>query len=361
MPADTPRTSSSAQDGPGTASTVGRSPSPRHSTGAFATSGQRTRYLIVVATLIVLAGAVTVAHMTYGNPVGFGEKGFWKIVDLRKNALIVMALVAFCQAFATVAFHTATNNRIITPSIMGFEAIYVAVQTAVIFFFGSVGLAKFTGTAQFILQSLLMVIFAVCLFSWLLSGRFGNIQVMLLVGVVMGGGLQSLSSFMQRLLDPNDFDILTARTFGNISNADTTIFPVVIPVVTVVCLVIWLRARRMNAIALGRDTANGLGLDHRHELMVLLFLVAVLMAMTTSLVGPMTFLGFLVATIAYQLADTYDHRLILPVAVLVGYVILAWSHFIMRNVFYAEGAVTIIIELIGGSVFLLFIMRKGTL
>jgi iron complex transport system permease protein len=83
--------------------------------------------------------------------------------------------------------------------------------------------------------------------------------------------------------------------------------------------------------------------------------------MTTSLVGPMTFLGFLVATIAYQLTDTYDHRLILPVAALVGYVFLLGSFFIMRNFFNAEGSVTVIIELIGGSVFLLYILRKGRL
>ena len=96
-------------------------------------------------------------------------------------------------------------------------------------------------------------------------------------------------------------------------------------------------------------------------MIITLLLVSILMAMTTSLVGPMTFLGFLMATLAYQLSDTYDHRYVLPLAVLIGYVILVGSYFIMRHVFYAEGAVTIIIELIGGSVFLFFLMRKGRL
>jgi iron complex transport system permease protein len=206
-----------------------------------------------------------------------------------------------------------------------------------------------------------MVLFAVALFSWLLSGKFGNIQVMLLVGIVLGGGLRSLSTFMQRLLEPNEFDILTARTFGNIGNANTDNFSIVIPVVLVVCVLLYLRSRRLNIVALGNDTANNLGVNHRRELMILLLLISILMAMTTSLVGPMTFLGFLVATIAYQLTDTYDHRLIFPVAALIGYVFLTGSYFVMRNFFDAEGAVTIIIELIGGSVFLLFILQKGRL
>jgi iron complex transport system permease protein len=358
MPADntpTLATTGTAADAPA------GPPARKRQSGSFTTTGQRVRYTLLLVVLVLLTVGITFAYMTYGNPVPFGDDGFWTIVNLRKNVLIVIALVACCQAFATVSFHTATNNRIITPSIMGFESIYVAVQTAVIYFFGTTGLNSFTGTSQFVLQSVLMVVFAVALFTWLLSGRFGNIQVMLLVGVVIGGGLQSLSTFMQRLLDPNEFDVLTARTFGNIGNADTDNFPIVIPVVVVVCLFLYLRARRLNVIALGADTANNLGVNHRRELMILLFLISVLMAMTTSMVGPMTFLGFLVATIAYQLTDSYDHRLILPVAVLVGYIFLLGSYFIMRNFFDAEGSVTIITELIGGSLFLLFIMRKGRL
>ena len=95
--------------------------------------------------------------------------------------------------------------------------------------------------------------------------------------------------------------------------------------------------------------------------MRVLFLVSVLMAVSTALVGPMTFLGFLVATLAYQAADTYDHRHIFPISVLIGFVVLAGSYFVMKNVFYAEGVVSIIIEMVGGSVFLFVILRKGRL
>ncbi|MGP5928880.1 iron chelate uptake ABC transporter family permease subunit [Corynebacterium glyciniphilum] len=332
----------------------------RHS-GPFATRKERTRYIILVTILGIAAAGFTMGHLSYGNPMDFGTSGYWKIAGMRVESLVAMLIVAFCQAFATVSFHTATNNRIITPSIMGFESLYVVTQTAVIFFLGVGGLNAFTGTTQFIFQSALMIIFAVLLYSWLLSGRFGNIQIMLLVGVVIGGGLGSLSTFMQRLLDPNEFDVLTARNFGNLGNADTDNFPLVIPIVVVACTFLYLRSRRMNVVALGKDAANNLGINHKRELMILLFLVAVLMAMTTSLVGPMTFLGFLVATLAYQFTDTYDHRLILPVAVLVGYIVMAGSYFIMRNIFYAEGMVTIVIELVGGALFLFFIMRKGRL
>lgn len=334
--------------------------SPRR-TGAFMDAKHRRRYFLTLTGLGIAAIAITVGFLAYDNPMDFGTPGFWRIAEMRTTSLIVIIIVIACQSFATVSFQTATSNRIITPSIMGFESLYMAVNTAVVFFFGAGGVTMMIGVGPYLGQILLMVGFAAALYGWLLSGRFSNIHIMLLVGVVIGGGLGSLSTFMQRMLDPNEFDVLTARMFGNISNASDEYLPYAIPMVVVCCTILWLRARKMNVIALGRDTANNLGLNHRREVMITLLLVSILMSVTTSLVGPMTFLGFLIATLAYSLTDSYDHRLILPMAFLLGYVILAGAYFILRNFFYAQGAVTIIIELIGGLVFLIVVMRKGRL
>lgn len=333
---------------------------PRQS-GPFTDPRHRTRYILLVAVLVLASVGSTLGILLWDNKAAPGTRAFELIVGMRTDALIVIAVVAFCQAFATVSFQTATGNRIITPSIMGFEALYTVIQTATVFFLGAAGLTFFAGGAQFFLQAGAMVLFATILYTWLLSGRLGSIHIMLLVGVVIGGGLGSLSSFMQRVMDPNEFDLLTARLFGNIGNADTDNLKYVIPIVAVTGLVIWLRARRMNLVALGADVTNNLGLNHRREVMLSLFLVAVLMSMTTSLIGPMTFLGFLVATLAYSATDTHDHRLVLPVAFLIGYAILSTAYFVLRHVFYAQGAVTVIIELVGGLVFLFVIMRKGRL
>ncbi|WP_313816320.1 iron chelate uptake ABC transporter family permease subunit [Citricoccus sp.] len=334
---------------------------PKRQSGPFGEPKLRRRYLWLVGGLLALAALATYGNLAWDNPMPPGSEGFWIIAQLRVESIVVMLVVAVCQAVATVSFQTATNNRIITPSIMGFESLYTLVQTAAVFFFGVAGVTMVVGLPQFFLQAGLMVVFAVLLYSWLLSGRFGNMHIMLLVGVVLGGGLGALSTFMQRVLDPNEFDVLTARLFGNISNAQTEYLPYAIPIVVVCASVLFIRARRLNVMSLGQDATNNLGLNHRRETMIVLTLVAILMAMTTSLVGPMTFLGFLVATLAYQFTDTYDHRLILPVAVLIGYTILSVAYFVLRNIFYAEGAVTIIIELVGGLVFLIVIMRKGRL
>lgn len=329
--------------------------------GPLPTARSRRRYRIVLAVLIVLAAGFGWGLLAWDNPMPPGTSGFWRIAELRGTSVVVMLVVAFCQAMATVSFQTVTNNRIITPSIMGFESLYVAVQTAAVFFLGAAGITAVQGIPQFILQVLVMVGLSVALYGWLLSGRYGNLQVMLLIGIIVGGGLGSVSTFMQRLLSPSEFDILTARLFGSIAHAEASYLPIAIPVCLVAGGLLWTRSRRLDVMALGRDTTTNLGLNHRAELLRSLLLVSVLMAISTALVGPMTFLGFLVATLAYQLADTHDHRYVFPVAVLTGFVVLAGAYFIMKNVFYAQGVVSIIIEVIGGSLFLYFILRKGRL
>ena len=199
------------------------------------------------------------------------------------------------------------------------------------------------------------------LYAWLLTGQGADMHSMLLVGIVIGGGLASLSTFMQRMLTPSDFDLLTARLFGSVNNADPEFFPVAIPLVIGAIVVIALHSRALNVMSLGREVATNLGVNYQVRSITVLVAVSVLMAVSTAMVGPMTFLGFLVATIAYQAADTYDHRFVLPMAALIGYVTLAGAYFILNHVFYAQGVVSIIIELVGGSIFLYVVLKKGRL
>lgn len=334
---------------------------PVRASGPLPSLARRRRYTIVVGILALLAAGFAFGLLAWDNPMPVSSDGFWRIAERRTTSIAAMAIVACCQALATVAFQTVTGNRILTPSIMGFESLYVAVQTSAVYFLGAVGIVALQGLPQFLLQIALMVGLSLALYGWLLSGRYGNLPIMLLVGIIIGAGLGSVSSFMQRMLTPSEFDILTARLFGSVANADADY----IPIAAVLCLLagtaLVLRSRRLNVLALGQDAAINLGLNHRGEIMRTLFLVSILMAVSTALVGPMTFLGFLVATLAYQFADTHDHRLVFPVAVLTGFVVLCGAYFVMKHVFYAQGVVSIIIELVGGCLFLAVILRKGRL
>lgn len=333
----------------------------RQASSAFPTARARRRWLLIFAALTALATLSCLGLLAWNNPAAFGTRGFWLIAERRGIAVGAMIIVAVCQAMATVAFQTVTANRILTPSIMGFESLYRAIHTSTIFFLGAAGLTEARTTSTFIGQLVLMVAMCLVLYSWLLTSKRANLHSMLLLGVVLGAGLGSVSAFMQRLLTPSEFDVLTARLFGSISNAEPEYFPVAIPLVLVTTVVLFLASRRLNVLALGRETATSLGINHKLTSIAVLIGVSILMATSTALVGPMTFLGFLVATLAYQICDTYDHRYIFPTAVVLGITVLASAYFLMKHVFAAQGVVSIIIELVGGLAFLVAILRKGRL
>lgn len=331
------------------------------SAGSLPTARARRRYWAIMAALIVTSAAVALGLLAWDNPMPITDDGFWLIAQLRVKNLVVLAIVALSQAFATVAFQTVTNNRIITPSIMGFESLYVAIQTGAMYFFGVTAIVDLKGLTPFAIQLVVMVGLSLALYGWLLSGRYGSVAIMLLIGVVIGGGLGSIATFMQRTLTPSEFDILSARLFGSIANSDSAYLPLAIPLCVFACIAIFASSSRLNVLALGRDTTSNLGLNHRFEMMKILFFVSILMAVSVSMIGPMVFLGFLVAMLAYQFSDTYDHKYILPMAALIAFTILGGAYFIMKNIFYAQGVVSIIVEVVGGVAFLIVVMRKGRL
>lgn len=327
----------------------------------FRSPKEARRYWTLLIFLFVLGALSTYGLLVYNNPIPVDSPSFLPVVRRRLIAIIAMIIAAICQSLSTIAFQSITNNRIITPSILGFESLYSTIQTSMIYFFGVNTLISFKGTTAFFIQVIAMVLLSLLLYGWLLSGKYSSIQFMLLIGIVIGTGLGSLSSFMRRMLSPSEFDVLQARLFGSVNNADAEYFPIVIPLVIIIALLLIFSAKKLNVLSLGKDVAMTFGLNYRRNMIYVLILVSILMSISTALVGPMTFFGFLVATLAYQAAPTYDHRYVFPMALAIGFLIMTSAYFFMYHVFNAQGVVSVIIELFGGLIFLTVILRKRIL
>lgn len=329
--------------------------------GAFPSKAEERKYCIQLFIILALGLISAYGLLVYNNPVPVSSSSFIPVVRRRVIAIISMAIAAVCQSLSTVAFQSITNNKVITPSLLGFEALYSTIHTATMFIFGVTAFIGFTGMGPFLLQVGLMVGMCLILYGWLLAGKYGDLQLMLLVGVIIGTGLKSLSAFMKKMLAPAEFDILQAKLFGSVNNADPAYFPVAIPLVILVGVLILMYSKKLNVLSLGRDVCATLGVNHKVGVIYTLILVSVLMSISTALVGPLTFYGFLVATLSYQLVPTYDHRYIFPMALAIGFLILTSAYFLMNHVFHAQGVVSIVIEMVGGLTFLIMILRKGTL
>jgi iron complex transport system permease protein len=328
---------------------------------AFRSGKDARRYWVLLTFLLGIGVIASLGLLLYNNPVPVDSPSFIPVVRRRAVAVVAMLIAALCHSFATVAFQTVTNNRIITPSLLGYEALYSAIQTSTIYLFGATALVQFSGTGAFLLQVALMIALSLILYGWLLAGKYGNLHLMLLIGIIIGSGLNSVSGFMRRMLAPSEFDLLQSRLIGSVTNADADYFPIAIPIVLATVLGLYLFSRNLNAMSLGRDAATAFGVRYQASVIYTLILVALLMAVSTSLIGPMTFFGFLTAMLSYQAAPTYDHRYVFPMAFAIGFSILTSAYFLLYHVFNSQTVVSVIIELFGGITFLIVLLRKRSL
>ena len=85
---------------------------------------------------------------------------------------------------------------------------------------------------------------------------------------------------------------------------------------------------------------------------------SILTATTTSLVGPVSFLGFLGANISYRLFYTYKHRILFVGSSLVTFLILISGQTIVEHVFLTQTTLGVVIDFIGGLYFILLLMKE---
>ncbi|MFW6641549.1 iron chelate uptake ABC transporter family permease subunit [Nocardiopsis algeriensis] len=307
-----------------------------------------------ITLLAVLAAGFAAAYLTYDVT---GNVSY--VIERRSTVVLTMVVVAFAGAVSTVLFHTVTDNRILTPSIMGMEALFTLVQTSLVFVFGIAGLNMFPPAVEFLVQTALMLLFAVLLFQRLFTGGIGSLHLTLLVGIVFGVLFGSLSQLMRRLLTPDEFTALQSRLFARLTRADPELLPWVAAAVVLVAVYVWRMHRVMDVVALGRESAVNLGVDHRRVALQTLMIVALLTAASTALVGPMTFFGFMAATLAYQLAGSHEHRHVMPVAFLIGMCALVGGQFFLEHLLGHAGTLSVVIEFTGGALFLYFLLRKA--
>lgn len=125
-------------------------------------SPARQRRLLVGLALAALAAAAAFLLVDV--------TGSWEFaVRLRARKVAAMTLVAVAVAVSTVSFQTVTNNRILTPSIMGFDSLYVLLQSLAVYAFGTVAVVAVGVEVRFVVETVVLVAFALvlhrCLFG----------------------------------------------------------------------------------------------------------------------------------------------------------------------------------------------------
>ncbi|GAB6936299.1 petrobactin ABC transporter permease YclO [Calditerricola yamamurae] len=292
----------------------------------------------------------------------FGQMGSnWTyILSRRLVKVAAMVLTAVAIGVSTVVFQTITNNRILTPSIIGLDSLYLLLQTIIIFIYGSTSLTFAHKQLNFFLSLTLMMLFSLLLSSYLFRLERQDLYRLLLIGIVLGTFFGSLSTFMQVLLDPNEFLNLQGRMFASLNQVNGDVL--VLSLIVMGGLIGYgLRlVKYLDVLALGREQAINLGLDYYGLVKRWLMIISLLVSVATALVGPITFLGLLVANVTYQVLKTYRHVALLWGVIWISIIALVGGQLVVERVFAFATPLSVIINFVGGAYFLYLLIKERT-
>ncbi|MCD2166243.1 iron chelate uptake ABC transporter family permease subunit [Comamonas koreensis] len=283
------------------------------------------------------------------------------VIPRRLLRLAAIALGGICVAVSAIVFQTLMGNRILTPAIMGYEAVFLLWQALLLLVLGAQGMGMLGERGNFLVSVALMLGYSWALQRWLLRRGQGDIYVLLLVGLVLTMVIGTFTQFVQLRISPGEFAVFQGMSYASFNRARPDTLAYAALAVGAICLVLHKTLAVLDVMALGREQAISLGVPHARCMRLYLALVAVLVAVSTSLIGPTAFMGIFVANIVYALAPQWRHRSTLPMGCAVAIAIFLVAQLLVEHVFNYKTTVSILVNLVCGAYFLALTVRGRAL
>ena len=307
-----------------------------------------------IVILLVLALVLIVSFLF----IGVNSNNIRYALYRRIPKIYAMILTGGAIGFSSLIFQTVTNNRILTPSILGIDSLYVLLQTSVVFLLGSSSAIISNGNINFIITIAAMLLFSSLIYKFLFRKGSKNIFTLLLIGVVCGTLFESLTTFMQVLIDPVEFQVVQDKMQASFNNINTDLL-FISSVVIIICIgYAYDYLKTLDVMSLGRDEAINLGVDYDKMVKNMLIVVIILTSVATALVGPITFLGLLVVNIARQLIASYKHSNLGIVTILISILSLLGGQLLVEQLMNFGVSVSVIINFVGGIYFIYLVMKE---
>ena len=310
---------------------------------------------LAVLFLIVLAAAVAymVVDVNFCN-----EKLFHYSMKIRTPKLIVVLITAFAIGGASIVFQSIINNTIVTPCLLGMNSLYTLVHTAVVFVAGSGSLLAVNANLSFAVDLVVMGAAAMVIYGYLFRKTKHNVLYVLLIGTVLTSFFSSIQTSLTRVMDPNEYDALLTTLVASFSNVNSEIILFCFIVLGGVIFALRKELSLLNVLTLGKDQAINLGVDYDRCVRRLLLGVTLCIAAATAMVGPISFLGLIIANLSRQLLKTYRHGQLILGSALFGMIVLVGGQLIVEHVFTYSVPVSVFITVGGGFYFLYLLLTN---
>lgn len=312
----------------------------------------------LLAAVLLVAGAVALTRgetdltpvEVYRALTGRGDAGTVRIVTGWRLPRVVLAVVGGASlALSGAIFQSMTRNPLGSPDIIGFSTGAYTGSLVVTLLLGAgaawVGVGAFAGGL------------ATAAVVYVLAFRRGVAGFRLIVvGIAVSAALGAVNSYL--LATARLEQAATAAVWGAGSLNGTRwddVFPVILGAVVLgpVCV---LMTRRLTLLELGDDQAQMLGLNVERSRIVLLVLGVGLVALTTAVAGPITFVALAAPQIARRLVAGSGPAL-LPAA-LVGAVLLLVSDVLAQRVIAPSQLPVGVVTACLGGLYLVWLLTR---
>ncbi len=314
-------------------------------------------YQVKLAGLAVLVLLAAAAYLTIN--VNFeNQKLMSYAFRLRFPKLTVMAISAFAIGGASIVFQSIINNTIVTPCLLGMNSLYTLTHTAVVFFAGSTSILAANANLAFATDLLLMSVAATFIYGYLFKKTNHNVLYVLLVGIVLSSFFGSIQGTMVRVMDPNEYDSLLSSLVASLSSINGEIITVSLLILAGVIFILRKELALLDVITLGKNQAINLGVDYDRTIRRLLWGVTICIAVATAMVGPISFLGLIIANLSRELFKTYRHSVLITGSALFGMVLLMGGQLIVEHIFVYAVPISVFITVGGGLYFLYLLLQS---
>ena len=314
---------------------------------------------IIKLIVIALIAIIIVAAFLFIGVKFHNHKLLRYAMKLRIPKVIAMIITAFAIGAATIIFQSVINNTIVTPCLLGMNALYTLIHTSVVFVLGSGSILFTNDNLSFLVDLVLMGIIATVVYSWLFKMTGHNVLYVLLVGTVLTSFFSSIQSTLTRVMDPNEYDTLLTSLVASFSNINSGIIIFSVIILALIVVIFRKEFALLDVITLGKEQAINLGVDYDRCIRRLLLAITLCIAVATAMVGPISFLGLIIANISRQLLKTYRHTQLIAGVALMGVIALIGGQFIVERVFVYSIPISVFITVAGG-IYFLYLILKGS-
>lgn len=255
---------------------------------------------------------------------GAAEKESWKviIIDSRLPRAIAAILSGSALAVAGLKMQTLFRNPLAGPYILGISSgagLGVAIFMMGLSFMGIFGSVS---PDSGIIVSSVLGSFLVLMILLSIINRLKDIMTVLILGIMIGSIITALIGIIQYFSYDAQLKSFILWTMGDLSAISNDQLLLIAPVVVAGLLFSFTLSKNLNAYLLGEDYAKSLGVNVKRSRIMIIFITSILTGTITAYCGPIGFVGIVVPHLARLISNSSDHRILIPLCILLGINIL---------------------------------------